>query len=262
MLRMVGLIICFTRSIRDILRTLFENRNKLLVSGLLSIVFLFVLHSIVTTGIVHESIVQDIILTTTIILLFLVGLSVVWAGALPMGISILGVVLIFTGIALPFYGIDIPREGNFKGIKILVTQESIIEAADAYFFLGISMLFLSIIIAFKPRLLYTKNRPEPMDSIWDNYQIWNYDPKSGNESVLSSQSTDYATQLTEPIIPIKTLMNEKEKYLLWRYEYVLVLIYGHPYLVEIHSEVPVSSQILRDSNGRMIGKSKYPGYFV
>lgn len=259
---MVGLIICFTRSIRDILRTLFENRNKVLVSGLLSIVFLFVLHSIVTTGIVHESIVQDIIVTTTIILLFLVGLSVAWAGALPMGISVLGVVLIFTGIALPFYGIDIPREGNFKGIKILVTQESIIEAADAYFFLGISMLLLSMIIAFKPRLLYTKNRPEPMDSIWDNYQIWNYDPKSGNESVLSSQSADYATQLTEPIIPIKTLMNEKEKYLLWRYEYVLVIIYGHPYLAGIHSEVPVSSKILRDSNGRMIGKSKYPGYFV
>jgi hypothetical protein len=250
------------KSIRDIFRRTFVNKITLLVPGLLSIVLLFILHSAVVTVISSESTMQNFIITATIILLFFVELSVMWAGVIPISISILGLVLVFTGIALPVYGLNIPQEGNFKGIKVLITHESITQAADAYFFLGISMLCLSMIIAFRPRLLYTRNRPESIDSMWDSYQLWDYKQKSGSESIDSSLNNDYATHFVEPVIPIKDLMNEKEKYLLWRYEYVLAVIHNRHYLVGIHSVVPVNSIILRDNTGRMMGKSKYTGFFV
>ena len=43
---------------------------------------------------------------------------------------------------------------------------------------------------------------------------------------------------------------------------VLAVIHNRHYLVGIHSVVPVSSIILRDNTGRMMGKSKYTGFFV
>jgi hypothetical protein len=250
------------KSIRNIFRGVFANKITLLVPGLLSIILLFVLHSAAVTVISSESTMKNVILAATIILLFLVEVSIIWAGLLPISISILGLVLVFTGITLPFYGLNIHQEGNFKGIKVLITHESIVQAADAYFFLGISMLCLSMIIVFRPRLLYTRNRPESIDSMWDSYQLWDYKQKSGSESIDSSLNNDYATQFVEPVIPIKDLMNEKEKYLLWRYEYVLAVIHNRQYLAGIHSVVPVSSIILRDNTGRMMGKSKYTGFFV
>ena len=106
------------KSIRYIFRGVFTNKITLLVPGLLSIILLFVLHSAVVTVVSSESRMQNFIITATIILLFLVEVSVVWAGLLPISISILGLVLVFTGITLPFYGLNIPQEGNFKGIKV------------------------------------------------------------------------------------------------------------------------------------------------
>lgn len=252
----------FYKNMRNILTAVFTNRNRLLVPGLLSMVLLFVLHSAVITPILREPIIQNIIIIMTIILLFFVEMSVVWAGALPTGISVLGLVLVFTGITLPFYGLHIPEEGNFKGIKIQITQESIVQAADAYFFLGISMSCLSLIIAFRPNLLYTRNRPESIDSMWDGYRIWGRGQNTGRESTNSSPNSDHATQFVEEVIPIKILMNEEEKCLLWRYEYVLAIIHNDEYLVGINAVVPAGSVIVRDSGGRMMGKSKYPGYFV
>jgi hypothetical protein len=250
------------KSIRYIFRRVFVNKITLLVPGLLGIVLLFVLHSTVDSVISSESAMQNFIITMTIVLLFLVEMSVVWAGVIPTSISILGLVLVFTGIAFPFYGLNISHEGNFKGVKVLVTNESISQAANAYFFLGVSMLCLSMVIAFRPRLLYTKNRPESIDSIWNSYQLWDHKHKNGGEDIDSYLNNNYASQSVEPVMPIKDLMNEKEKYLLWRYEYVLTMIHNRHYLVGIQSVVPISSIILRDNTGRMMGKPKYTGFFV
>jgi hypothetical protein len=58
-------------------------------------------------------------------------------------------------------------------------------------------------------------------------------------------------------------MTEQEKYLLWRYEYVLTNIYDTLHLVKPNGYVPESSTILRDKKrGRMIGKARYIGYFI
>ena len=123
-------------------------------------------------------------------------------------------------------------------------------ATESYFFLGIAMVILSMIIAYKPNLLYVKNRPEPFDTLWTQYQKWN-------------NNWQLAGGYTERSIPLKSLMNEQEKYLLWRYEYVLTNIYNTAYLVEPNNFVPKSSAIVRDKkSGRMIGKSRYSGYFM
>jgi hypothetical protein len=68
---------------------------------------------------------------------------------------------------------------------------------------------------------------------------------------------------TEPSVPLRSLMSEQEKYLLWRYEYVLTNIYNTSYLVKPDGFVPKNSTILRDKeSGRMIGVSRYSGYFL
>jgi hypothetical protein len=67
----------------------------------------------------------------------------------------------------------------------------------------------------------------------------------------------------EPSVPLRSLMSEQEKYLLWRYEYVLTNIYNTSYLVKPDGFVPKNSTILRDKeSGRMIGVSRYSGYFL
>src|SRR5215831_17643453 len=244
-------------NVHNVFLFLVAYKNWLIVPGLLSLVLLFVIQSTAITVTFIESIVQNIILITTVILLFFVELSIVWAGIIPSAISILGIVLVLSGIVIPLYGMDIAEEGNFKGIKILITHETIVQAADAYFYLGISMLCLGIIIAFRPGLLYTKNRPKSIDSMWDGYEIWD-----DNLGSRAENSRSHANQFAEPVIPIIILMNEKEKYLLWRYEYVLAAIHGHHYLVGTNCVVPTGSVILRDDSGRMMGKSKYSGFFV
>ena len=67
---------------------------------------------------------------------------------------------------------------------------------------------------------------------------------------------------TEALIDLPNLLNDKEKYLLWRYEFILVIIYGTTYKVPINSFVPESSSILREAKShKIVGMSKY-GYFV
>jgi hypothetical protein len=244
-------------NVHNVFLYLVAYKNWLIVTGLLSLVLLFIIQTTAITVTFTASIVQNIILITTVILLFFVELSIIWAGIIPAAISILGAVLVLAGIVIPLHGSDLSEQSNFKGIKVIVTHETLIQAADAYFYLGISMLCLGTIIAFRPGLLYTRNRPGPIDSIWEGYEIWDDNLGSRAENIGSR-----ANQFAEPVIPIKILMNEKEKYLLWRYEFILTAIHGHHYLVGTNCVVPSGSIILRDDNGRMLGKSKYNGFFV
>jgi hypothetical protein len=59
-------------------------------------------------------------------------------------------------------------------------------------------------------------------------------------------------------------MTDEERYVLWRYEYVLASIYGTPHLVRPEGFVPkYSTHIYRDrQSGRIIGKARYNGFFV
>ncbi|HZC20506.1 MAG TPA: hypothetical protein VE223_02575 [Nitrososphaeraceae archaeon] len=219
--------------------------------SVISIILLFFLHLFtITIQISPDSIPARIIQIFTIILISLSSLSVIWRGLVPVVICGLGITLIYGGIVIPSYTLTLPTEGYFKGIRILIDQQIISMATEGYFFLGIAMVVLSMIIAYKPTLLYVKNRPKPSHSLWTDYQKW-YD------------NVQLAGGYTEPNVPLKTLMSEQEKYLLWRYEYILTSIYGTPYLVKPDGFVPKRSTILRDKeSGRMIGVARYSGYFM
>ena len=228
-----------------------KNKSTIIALSIISIILLFFLHLFtITIQISLNSMPIRIIQIVTIVLISFISLSVIWRGLIPIVICGLGIVLVYGGIAIPSYALTLPAESYFKGIRVLIDQQIISMATEGYFFLGIAMVVLSMIIAYKPTLLYVKNRPKPSHSLWADYQKW-YD----NVQITGGY--------TEPNVPLKTLMNEQEKYLLWRYEYILTRIYNTPYLVKPDGFVPKSSIVLRDKeSGRMIGVAKYSGYFV
>ena len=228
-----------------------KNKSTIIALSIISIILLFFLHLFtITIQISLNSMPIRIIQIVTIVLISFIFLSVIWRGLIPIVICGLGIVLVYGGIAIPSYALTLPAESYFKGIRVLIDQQIISMATEGYFFLGIAMVVLSMIIAYKPTLLYVKNRPKPSHSLWADYQKW-YD----NVQITGGY--------TEPNVPLKALMNEQEKYLLWRYEYILTRIYNTPYLVKPDGFVPKSSIVLRDNeSGRMIGVAKYSGYFV
>jgi hypothetical protein len=228
-----------------------RNRSILVPLSIISIILLFVLHLFtITIQISLNSVPAKIIQVITVVLISLTSLSIIWRGMVPMVIGSLGITLIYGGIVIPSYALTLPTESYFKGIRVLIDQPIISMATESYFFLGIAMVVLSMIIAYKPTLLYVKNRPEPSYSLWTGYEKW-YD------------NVQLADGYAEPSVPLRSLMSEQEKYLLWRYEYVLTNIYSTSYLVKPDGFVPKNSTILRDrKSGRMIGVSRYSGYFL
>lgn len=228
-----------------------RNRSKLIVLSIISIIFLCFLHIFTsTTEILFNSAQSKFIQIITIALISLITFSIIWKGLIPIVICGLGIALIYGGIVITSYALSLPTNSYFKGIRVVIDQHMISMAAESYFFLGIVMVTLSMIIAYKPSLLYVKNRPEPFHDLWAQYQKWNND-------------WQLAGGYTECSIPLKSLMKEQEKYILWRYEYILTNIYNTHYLVKPNGFVPESSIIVRDKkSGRMIGISRYSGYFM
>jgi len=232
--------------------TWFESRQSiLLVLAAVSIVLLFVLHiTIVTVQVFPGSIFQKSVIVTSTVLILMIGVSVCWKGMVPIAVCALGLTLLYAGILFPSYVMEMVGETYYKSSNGFTTEKSVLNAAHGYFFLGIGMVIFSMIIGYKPAILYTRNRPEPLDAIWKEYPIW-YD----NVNVVGGYN--------EPSVSLKSLMTTEEQYLLWRYEFVLTDIFGTPHLVKPDGRVPVSSTIFRDKeNLSMMGKVKYPGYFV
>jgi hypothetical protein len=227
-----------------------RQQTVLLIIAAISIVLLFVLHlSTVTMQIIPGSILHKFILLTTIFLLLPVAISIFWKGIVPIAICALGLTLLYAGVLYPSYVTEIVGKIYYKSSYGFTTEKSILNAARGYFFLGIGMVIFSIIIGYKPAILYTRNRPQPLDTIWQKYPIW-----YGNAEVMGYH---------EPSVSLKSLMTAEERYLLWRYEFVLTDIFGTPHLVRPDDFVPASSTIVRDkANRSMIGKAKYMGYFV
>jgi hypothetical protein len=227
-----------------------RQQTVLLIIAAISIVLLFVLHlSTVTMQIIPGSILHKFILLTTIFLLLPVAISIFWKGIVPIAICALGLTLLYAGVLYPSYVTEIVGKIYYKSSYGFTTEKSILNAARGYFFLGIGMVIFSIIIGYKPAILYTRNRPQPLDTIWQKYPIW-----YGNAEVMGYH---------EPSVSLKSLMTAEERYLLWRYEFVLTDIFGTPHLVRPDDFVPASSTIVRDkANRSMIGKAKYMGYFI
>ena len=240
----------------NIYQWFYRNKSRLLQLNVISVAVLFLLHLfILIVQINSGSIAEKIIHTITIILICVMALSFSWRGIVSIAIGSLGILLIYAGVLLPSYTHGIMQESYLEGkneLNILNTKQPIIIASQGFFFLGLAMDVLTIIIAYRPDLLYVRNRPEPSDTIWDIYPIW-YD--MNNVKLIDRYSESY--------VHIKSLMTDQEIYLLWRYQYILTNVYGTQYLVKPDSYVPKSSTILRDKqSGKMIGKAEYVGFFV
>jgi hypothetical protein len=231
-----------------------KNEQRLLVSDVVCITLLFFMHLFTSTFQIFTPEIVNAVQTTAIILVVFVALSVVWKGMVPLIICILGIAMMYDSVLLPYYATPQPAEINFGAAKFtwtLYTPMAVSVAANMHFLLGASMVSFSIIIAYRPSLLFTRNRPKSLDSEWSKYPVW-YD------------NTLLANSLTERSVPVKDLMTDQDRYLLWRYEYVLADIYGTPHLVRPNGLVPKkSTRIFRDKDsGRVMGKARYSGFFV
>lgn len=231
-----------------------RNESKLLATDIVCIILLFFLQLFPST---FQFLVQENVNAIQIAALMLVSpiaLSVVWKGIVPIVICVLGIVLIHNSVILPYYSQPQPGEASFGDVKFtwtLYTPMAVSMGAGMNFLLGVSMVVFSIIIAYRPSLLFTRNRPESVDSEWLKYPLWQ------DNTLLADGRTEYS-------VPIKRLMTDQDRYVLWRYEYVLASIYGTPHLVRPEGYVPkYSTSIYRDQeSGRIIGKARYNGFFV
>jgi hypothetical protein len=231
-----------------------RNQQRLLAIDIFCIVILFFMHLLTSTIQTLTPEIINAVQISAIVLVAFIALSVVWKGILPLIICVLGIVLMHYSVILPYYTTPEPGEENLGGTRFtypLFTPAVVGTAANMHFFLGVSTVALSIIIAYRPSILFTRNRPESLDTEWSKYPLW-YD------------NTLLADGRMEQSVPVKSLMTDQDRYLLWRYEYILADIYGAPHLVRPDGLVPKdSTRVFRDKDtGRVMGKARYTGFFM
>ena len=157
-------------------------------------------------------------------------LTILPKGIVPVAISCLGWVLLYGSILIPSVASNSLGPFYYKAAIGNLHYETLVRAAHGFFLLGLAMIVLEMIVAYKPNVLYKRNRPQSADHLWANYPKW-------------EENRQLASMKTEALIDLPNLLNDKEKYLLWRYEFILVIIYGTTYKVPIYSFVPESSSI-------------------
>lgn len=218
------------------------------VSLLSVLLLLFVNVSVVEissiTSIPDSSTIPKFMIALTLVLTAIIPLPIIHKGIVPIAIAGIGLPLIYAGTVIPIT--------TSSSLSMSENPEGIVFIAEGYFLLGVSMMSFSFVSAYKPSLLYVKNRPEDAGDVnQEEFPLWDKMDRGANHAVSIGRFDDEAN------VPLKDLMSEIEKYLIWRYSYVLVSIHGIRYLAIPNSYVPYSSIILRDKNGRIIGKGKY-----
>ncbi|HZA42956.1 MAG TPA: hypothetical protein VE504_04250 [Nitrososphaeraceae archaeon] len=233
----------------SILQWLRSNEVLLVAVSLLSVLLLlFVNVSVVEissiTSIPDSSTIPKFMIALTLVLTAIIPLPIIHKGIVPIAIAGIGLPLISAGTVIPIT--------TSSSLSMSENPEGIVFIAEGYFLLGVSMMSFSFVSAYKPSLLYVKNRPEDAGDVnQEEFPLWDKMDRGANHAVSIGRFDDEAN------VPLKDLMSEIEKYLIWRYSYVLVSIHGIRYLAIPNSYVPYSSIILRDKNGRIIGKGKY-----
>jgi hypothetical protein len=228
-----------------------RHDTALLIMSASVLAFLFLFHTLGAHNVSLSAIFIDIMVTCLVGFLFVV---IAWKGLVPAIICGLGVVLLHNAIVLPYY----PPNEEIQTHQLLNERRSVntIEgttglAITLVFLLGIGMVTMSMIVAHAPKLMFARNRPDERDSPWSKYPIW-YD------------NVRLVGRFSEPLVTARSLMEDRDKYMLWRYEYILARIYGSLHLVKPEGLVPEkSTEFIRDrDSGLLMGVGKYNGYFV
>jgi hypothetical protein len=229
--------------------------------SILSVLLLFFVHLSVVQIFNSISSMPDSIITSkfvivlTLVLIAIIPLPIAHKGIVPIAIAGIGLPLLYAGTVIPFT--TLLYYSAAASTSISENSEEILFISKGYFLLGVSMMAFSIITAYKPSILYVKNRPKDTgDMSQEDYPQWNKIDEGANHIISVGRFDD------EVCIPLRDLMSEIETYLLWRYSHVLVSIHGIRYLANPNSYVPNSSIILRDNNGQMIGKGRFSSYLV
>jgi hypothetical protein len=234
-----------------------RHEQTLLIVNCINIALLFFLHIFGTTVPVSAPILGDIINAFAIILVSFIFVSVAWKGLVPAVVCMLGVVLMHNAIILPYFFSYQEEDSKPPSITFGDLEAARSNSAQfpsfMHFFLGLSMVVLAITLAFRPRFLFARNRPQSEEEydVWSKYPIW-YD----NIKLVGHHR--------EQMAPAKSLMEDKDRYLIWRYEYVLAYIYGAAHLVRPEGFVPKNdTTFIRDKeSGLLMGKARYSGYFT
>lgn len=164
------------------------------------------------------------------ILLGIVVLATFWRGSLALAVVLMGVACVSGGMFVMPYALS----------HGLATEEKLITYTTSTFTIGIGSLVISMIMVYRPTLLYAKNRPREEKGL----PVWKREMAG-----------------IELLIPLRKLLSENELYILPNYNYVMVSINGVTYLVPPDEAVPEGSVVLRDT-GYFIGMRKiYDGYF-
>lgn len=227
-----------------------SNDRTFLRFAIIGILLLTIIHVYLSISLfdVHTGIFEFLHIIT-ILILIVMFISILLKGIVPVAISCLGIVLIYGSIVIPFVFSSSLGPFYYKASIGYLNFEAINRGTHGFFLLGVAMVILGMIVAYKPYILYTRNRPISTDQLWAKYPKWN-------------EKLQLASTKTESLIGLPSLLSDTEKYLLWRYEFILVLIYGTVYQVPIYSYVPESSIVLRESKShKIIGASKY-GYYI
>jgi len=227
-----------------------SNDRSFLRFAIIGILLLTIIHVYLSISSydVHTGIFEFLHIIT-ILILIVMFISILLKGIVPVAISCLGIVLIYGSIMIPFVFSSSLGPFYYKASICYLNFEAINRSTHGFFLLGVAMVILGMVVAYKPYILYTRNRPISTDQLWAKYPKWN-------------EKLQLAGTKTESLIGLPSLLSDTEKYLLWRYEFILVLIYGTVYQVPIYSYVPESSIILREPKShKIIGASKY-GYYI
>ena len=230
-----------------------RHQHTLLALSAVSVVALFVAFLLTSTLKILpiESLV--ILHAAGLVSAFFIIMSVASKGAVPIAICVIGIVLIHNAIILPLYATPETGEatmGNHEFVWTLYSPEAVMVAGPMHFFLGATMVVFGTIIAHRPSMLFTRNRPAIQDDDWSSHKIWQ------DNFIIANGGT-------EAPVPVKEIMTDQDRHLLWRYEYVLGYIYGSLYLVKTQAMVPPSTTLLRDkASGRIQGKARYGNCFL
>ena len=162
-------------------------------------------------------------------------------GLAPLAITVLGCsTLIMTGlIPNDMSATQIPDVISFKTKTIHETvssiQENIVLFKEYVVFLTLFDFGIGIALAYRPDILYVRNRlPDELP-----YPVW----ESKNQSM---------TRFSSNLVPVKSLITEKEKWIIFRYKFVYVSIDEKIYLVRPNDNVPETAFLLRSKSGQSL----------
>jgi hypothetical protein len=227
------------------------NERTLILTSICSLTILILTHIFVSFN--HIDVATPtfgFLSIASFVLGILLSLIVITKGIVPIAINCLGIVLIYGSIVVPALGQKMLGTIYYKASIGNVTDASLYNGSHGFLFLGIFMMIMSVIIGYKPSILYTKNRPQSMEIFWSKYPIW-------------KKELMWIGIRNRSLISVASLMSEKESYLLWRYKYVLASINESLFLVPINSFIPSDSVLMRErSSGKIMGVDKYIGYLA